>query len=80
MARNQEKAQSMLYRFREAQRAEMGIQTKDEKRPYLASLVDNIKDCERWRFQIIKEVSNLVSKIQDRGLNERRRTLDSDRT
>lgn len=58
----------MLYRFREAQRAELGLSTKDEKRPYLASLVDTIQDGEKWRYQIIKEVSNLVTKIQDREL------------
>ncbi|ORX58549.1 pre-mRNA-splicing factor ISY1 [Piromyces finnis] len=74
MARNEEKAQSMLHRFREAQAIELGLLKKEEKRPYLATLCDNVKDCEYWRKQIIKEISKKVSKIQDdyqiRDLND----------
>ncbi|KAI8826687.1 Isy1-like splicing factor [Fimicolochytrium jonesii] len=69
MARNEEKAQSMLYRFREAQAAELGFK-KTEKRPYLASEVSNLKEAEKWRHQIIREISQKVSKIQDSGLTD----------
>ncbi|KND03642.1 uncharacterized protein SPPG_01115 [Spizellomyces punctatus DAOM BR117] len=69
MARNEEKAQSMLYRFREAQAAELGFK-KSEKRPYLASEVHVLKDAEKWRQQIIREISKKVSKIQDSGLTD----------
>jgi len=55
----------MLHRFREAQAIELGLLKKEEKRPYLATLCDNVKDCEYWRKQIIKEISAKVSKIQD---------------
>ncbi|KAI9026803.1 Isy1-like splicing factor [Hyaloraphidium curvatum] len=70
MARNQEKAQSMLYRFREAQRAELGLGDENEKRPYLASMVDTISGCEKWRSQIVKEITREVARIQDPGLTD----------
>ncbi|CAO1634718.1 unnamed protein product [Sympodiomycopsis kandeliae] len=73
MARNQEKAQSMLYRFREAQAAELGIslgRSKDARRPRLASSVKDLRECERWRGDILREISRKVSKIQDFGLTD----------
>lgn len=66
MARNQEKAQSMLYRFREAQAAELGLgSSRTERRPRLASSVSSLKECEKWRAEVIREISRKVSKIQD---------------
>lgn len=70
MARNQEKAQSMLYRFREAQATSLGVSTKPARRPRLASSVSSLKECERWRSDVIREISRKVSKIQDFGLND----------
>ncbi|KAI9489411.1 Isy1-like splicing factor [Zychaea mexicana] len=70
MARNEEKAQSMLYRFREAQAAELGLVRKKERRPAMASSVDTVGECERWRRQILGEVSRKVSKIQDASLSD----------
>ncbi|KAI8146757.1 pre-mRNA-splicing factor ISY1 [Fennellomyces sp. T-0311] len=70
MARNEEKAQSMLYRFREAQAAELGLVRKKERRPALASTVETVGECERWRRQILGEVSRKVSKIQDASLSD----------
>ncbi|KDN44541.1 Isy1-like splicing factor [Tilletiaria anomala UBC 951] len=71
MARNEEKAQSMLYRFREAQAAELGFGTrKNERRPRLASSVKDLKECERWRGEVLREISRKVSKIQDFGLTD----------
>ncbi|TKY89173.1 hypothetical protein EX895_001704 [Sporisorium graminicola] len=70
MARNQEKAQSMLYRFREAQAASLGITPKSTRRPRLASSVTSLKECERWRGEVIREISRKVSKIQDFGLTD----------
>ena len=55
----------MLYRFREAQAAELGLVRKKERRPALASTVETVGECERWRRQILGEVSRKVSKIQD---------------
>ena len=55
MARNEEKAQAMLNRFVAAKSAA----NKEDKsqRPYLASECDDLSDCERYRNQIIKEVT-----------------------
>ena len=68
MARNEEKAQAMLNRFVAAKSAA----NKEDKsqRPYLASDCDNLSDCERYRNQIIKEISKRVSLIQNEGLEE----------
>ncbi|CAO1632489.1 unnamed protein product [Parajaminaea phylloscopi] len=71
MARNQEKAQSMLYRFREAQAAELGIsRPRNQRRPRLASSVQDLRECERWRGEVLKEISRKVSRIQDFGLTD----------
>lgn len=71
MARNQEKAQSMLYRFREAQATSLGLSPKpNARRPRLASSVTSLKECERWRGDVIREISRKVSKIQDFGLTD----------
>ncbi|KAJ3377956.1 NineTeen Complex (NTC) component [Entophlyctis sp. JEL0112] len=70
MARNQEKAQSMLYRFREAQNAELGIGIKNERRPTNSASVTSVREADKWRGNIIREISRKVSKIQDSGLTE----------
>ncbi|KIY64096.1 Isy1-like splicing factor [Cylindrobasidium torrendii FP15055 ss-10] len=70
MARNEEKAQSMLYRFREAQAGELGLATRSDRRPRMASGCKSIRDCERWRGEILREISRKVSKIQDAGLSD----------
>ncbi|KAJ4479172.1 pre-mRNA-splicing factor ISY1 [Lentinula aciculospora] len=70
MARNEEKAQSMLYRFREAQAAELGLGTRGDRRPRMASACKSLRDCERWRGEILREISRKVSKIQDSGLTD----------
>ncbi|KAL4063309.1 Isy1-like splicing factor [Scleroderma citrinum] len=70
MARNEEKAQSMLYRFREAQAAELGLGTRADRRPKMASACKSLRECERWRGEILREISRKVSKIQDSGLTD----------
>lgn len=70
MARNEEKAQSMLYRFREAQAAELGLAQKTDRRPRVAASCKDLRQCERWRGEILREVSRKVSKIQDAGLTD----------
>ncbi|KAG9011826.1 NineTeen Complex (NTC) component [Tulasnella sp. JGI-2019a] len=70
MARNEEKAQSMLFRFREAQAAELGLSRKGDRRPRMASACKSLRDCERWRGEILREISRKVSKIQDAGLTD----------
>ncbi|KAH8112817.1 Isy1-domain-containing protein [Phellopilus nigrolimitatus] len=70
MARNEEKAQSMLYRFREAQAAELGLGVRGDRRPRMASACKSLRECERWRGEILREISRKVSKIQDAGLTD----------
>jgi pre-mRNA-splicing factor ISY1 len=67
MARNSEKAQSMLYRFRESQAIEMGLgnRQKGDRRPRMASSVTSLRECERWRGDIMRDIGRKVSKIQD---------------
>ncbi|KAK3825920.1 MAG: Isy1-like splicing factor [Benniella sp.] len=70
MARNEEKAQSMLYRFREAKNAELGGTKKPERRPYRITEVSSLADAEKWRRNVIGDISRKVSKIQDPGLSD----------
>ncbi|KZV92382.1 Isy1-like splicing factor [Exidia glandulosa HHB12029] len=60
----------MLYRFREAQAAELGLGTRADRRPRMASSCKNMRECERWRGEILREVSRKVAKIQDAGLGD----------
>lgn len=68
MARNSEKAMSTLSRWRQAQ-AE-GDFKRPKKRPYLAELCTDLSEAEKWRKEIIGEISNLVMLIQNAGLGE----------
>eukprot|EP00871_Galdieria_phlegrea_P002782 jgi/Galph1/3504/GphlegSOOS_G2134.1 len=70
MARNEEKAQSMLNRYLRAQAEEKGEPYAGEKRPYLASMCDRLDAAERWRNQVLREISRRVVEIQNRGLGE----------
>ncbi|KAF9986566.1 NineTeen Complex (NTC) component [Modicella reniformis] len=70
MARNEEKAQSMLYRFREAKNAELGGSKIVERRPYRITEVTSLAEAEKWRRNVIGDISKKVSKIQDSGLSD----------
>ncbi|XP_061730464.1 pre-mRNA-splicing factor ISY1 homolog [Nerophis ophidion] len=67
MARNAEKAMTALARFRQAQLEEGKFK---ERRPYLASECNDLHKAEKWRRQIISEISKKVSQIQNAGLGE----------
>ncbi|KAI1803733.1 Isy1-like splicing factor [Daldinia bambusicola] len=71
MARNSEKAQSMLFRFREAQAADLGIiDAGRARRPKVITEVDSIPACEKWRGQTLKEISRKMSRIQETSLSD----------
>ncbi|KAI5292615.1 NineTeen Complex (NTC) component [Ascosphaera acerosa] len=71
MARNSEKAQSMLFRFRAAQAADLGIlDMGKQRRPRNITYVTSIPVCEKWRGQVLKEISRKVSRIQDASLSD----------
>ncbi|KAJ7723193.1 hypothetical protein DFH07DRAFT_971678 [Mycena maculata] len=61
--------QSMLYRFREAQAAELGLGVRGGQRKRMASACKSLRDCERWRGELLREISRKVAKIQD-GLSD----------
>ncbi|XP_077433174.1 LOW QUALITY PROTEIN: pre-mRNA-splicing factor ISY1 homolog [Vanacampus margaritifer] len=67
MARNAEKAMTALARFRQAQLDEGKVK---ERRPFLASECNDLPKAEKWRRQIISEISKKVAQIQNAGLGE----------
>src|SRR3954462_9251384 len=70
MARNAEKAQTMLNRFMEMKAVELGLKKEDERRPFHTSECDNLTEAEKWRRQVIRDTSKRVSQIQNAGLGE----------
>ncbi|KNC76444.1 hypothetical protein SARC_11057 [Sphaeroforma arctica JP610] len=68
MARNEEKAQSTLSRFRAA--VNSIANGPAVTRPYLATECHDGTECEKWRRQILKEISKKVSQIQNSALGE----------
>ncbi|MCJ1433494.1 NineTeen Complex (NTC) component [Xylographa pallens] len=71
MARNSEKAQSMLFRFRAQQAADLGIiDAGRTRRPKVITEVASIPACEKWRGQVLKEISRKVSRIQELNLSD----------
>lgn len=56
-----------LARWRAAKENETG---KNDRRPYLASECKDVKKCEKWRLEIIREISKKVAQIQNAGLGE----------
>mmetsp|Transcript_25353 Transcript_25353/g.70929 ORF Transcript_25353/g.70929 Transcript_25353/m.70929 type:complete len:276 (-) Transcript_25353:123-950(-) len=70
MARNEEKANSMLNRFLAAKGAD-GKEPK-KKRPYLATDCRDLNEADQWRQQILREIGRKVMEIQNAGLGEHR--------
>ncbi|KAG0498078.1 hypothetical protein HPP92_002769 [Vanilla planifolia] len=70
MARNEEKAQSMLNRFIAMKNEEK--RKPKERRPYLASECRDLADADRWRGEILREIGVKVAEIQNEGLGEHR--------
>ncbi|XP_042638216.1 pre-mRNA-splicing factor ISY1 homolog [Orycteropus afer afer] len=65
-ARNAEKAMTALARFRQAQLEEGKVK---ERRPFLASECTELPKAEKWRRQIIGEISKKVAQIQNESLS-----------
>lgn len=70
MARNQEKAQSMLNRFLAGKDAEK--RGPKDRRPYLATECTDLNEADKWRQQILREIGKKVMEIQNAGLGEHR--------
>ncbi|KAH6570135.1 hypothetical protein BASA50_004789 [Batrachochytrium salamandrivorans] len=60
----------MLYRFREAQRIEAGGSSSSDKRPYLASTVQTLKEAEKWRREVMREASRRIERIKDASMTD----------
>ncbi|RMJ27365.1 hypothetical protein PHISP_01745 [Aspergillus sp. HF37] len=61
----------MLFRFRAQQAAEVGIiDFGRTRRPKAITSVDSIPQCEKWRGQVLKEVSRKVTRIQEASLSD----------
>lgn len=56
-----------MARWRAAKEAETGDK---DRRPYLASECTDVGKCEKWRLEIIREISKKVAQIQNAGLGE----------
>lgn len=69
MARSSEKAMAILSRWTAMINAE-GKPVVETKRPYLATECDNVKDANRWRKQVIHELTKKVMTIQNAGMGE----------
>jgi pre-mRNA-splicing factor ISY1 len=61
----------MLFRFRAQQAADLGIlDLSRTRRPKLITSVETIPVCEKWRGQVLKEISRKVSRIQESSLSD----------
>ncbi|KRW99043.1 hypothetical protein PPERSA_11644 [Pseudocohnilembus persalinus] len=70
MARSEEKAQAMLNRWYQ-QKKDLG--KKEIQRPKgfnWIQKIDSLNSCEKWRNSILREISKLVSQVQNAGLGE----------
>ena len=55
----------MLYRFREAQAAQLGLAKTRQRRPGFAGSVTSITEADMWRRDLLSEISRKIAKIQD---------------
>ncbi|XP_065066165.1 pre-mRNA-splicing factor ISY1 homolog [Rhopilema esculentum] len=69
MARSAEKAMAILSRWT-TMMANEGKEEKATKRPYLATECDNLPEAEKWRRQVIRDISKRVAQVQNAGLGE----------
>lgn len=72
MARPEEKAQAMMNKWVKMREEgnQTGIKPRKGKRPFLASQCEHLDDAEYYRRQIVREISELLGKIQNSGLLE----------
>lgn len=66
MARNEEKAQSMLSRYLQTQTS---TRSRNQRRPHLATLCDDLDEALKWRLQVLSDIRRKISEIQDANLD-----------
>lgn len=69
MARSAEKAMAILSRWTTMMNNE-DKPAVPTRRPFLATECDSLKESEKWRHQIIREISKKVAQIQNAGMGE----------
>jgi len=73
MARPEEKAQAMLNKWvkmrSEGEDGENKF-SRDNRRPFLASHCEHLHDAEKFRRQIVREISEGIRKVQNPGMGE----------
>lgn len=72
MARNQEKAQSMLNKLLASKQESA---RPNRQRPYLASECRDLNQADKWRQQVLREIGKKVLEIQNAGLGEHKCAL-----
>lgn len=70
MARNHEKAQSMLNKLLASKQED--ARGPKQRRPYLATQCNDLNQADKWRQQILREIGKKVMEIQNAGLGEHR--------
>jgi pre-mRNA-splicing factor ISY1 len=71
MARPEEKANAMMNKWVKMREAGNAPEKRSNtKRPHLASECSSLNDAERFRRQLLREITNLISTIQNPGLGE----------
>lgn len=61
----------MLYRFRQAQAEELGVPVRrNERRPKVITTVNSVGECDKWRGEVMREITRKVARIQDPGLTD----------
>ena len=72
MARNAEKAQSMLSRFAATQTSGLAasLPTASTRRPKAPSTIPTIPACEKFRGQILRDLNRKITKIQDESISD----------
>ena len=71
MARDSEKAMAMLNRFVAAKKSlTHPSPNAQQRRPHLSSLVTSLDEAERWRRHCLRDISRLISSIQNGALGE----------
>uniref|UniRef100_A0A6U6JJR7 Pre-mRNA-splicing factor ISY1 n=1 Tax=Odontella aurita TaxID=265563 RepID=A0A6U6JJR7_9STRA len=72
MARPEEKAQNMMNKWvkMKEQGEDFDEEQRRKRRPFLASHCEHLHDAEKWRRQIIREITDGIRKIQNPGLGE----------
>lgn len=68
MARPEEKSQSMLHRYLRSRAGEDGTapRGRGQRRPYLATLCEDVDEAEKWRRQVLRDIERKAADIQNR--------------